>query len=128
MTDISAHRPMLAASSRHREMGQRGRPRVHLDVVHNLVNPPPYRPHRCSARLAGVPPWDAPLDYLALNLAVGMNKVIEAKLRMYDALITMLNKGQWVGWPDGNQYFVIKPENFRELIEPYDRLLDAECC
>ncbi len=55
-----------------------------------------------------------------------MNKVIEAKLGMYDALMVVLNKGQWVVWPDGNQYFVIKPENFRELMEPYDRLLDAE--
>lgn len=55
-----------------------------------------------------------------------MNKVIEAKLGMYDALMAMLNKGQWVVWPDGNQYFVIKPENFRELMEPYDRLLDGE--
>ncbi|MBB2677434.1 UNVERIFIED_ORG: hypothetical protein GGI61_000980 [Rhizobium esperanzae] len=55
-----------------------------------------------------------------------MSKVIEAKMGMYDALMAMLNKGQWVVWPDGNQYFVIKPENFRELMEPYDRLLDAE--
>ncbi len=55
-----------------------------------------------------------------------MKKVTEAKLGMYDALMAVLNKGQWVVWLDGNQYFVIKPENFRELMEPYDRLLDAE--
>ncbi|KAB1110478.1 hypothetical protein F4V89_23010 [Neorhizobium galegae] len=55
-----------------------------------------------------------------------MKKVTEAKLGMYDSLMAVLNKGQWVVWPDGNQYFVIKPENFRELMEPYDRLLDAE--
>ena len=55
-----------------------------------------------------------------------MNQVLEAKLAMYDALMDMLNKGQWVAWPNGNQYFVIKPEDFRELMEPYDRLLDAE--
>lgn len=35
---------------------------------------------------------------------------------MYDALMAVLKKGQWVVWPDGNQYFVIKPENFRELM------------
>ncbi|WP_425985229.1 hypothetical protein [Ensifer sp. R-19] len=55
-----------------------------------------------------------------------MNKVVEAKLGMYDALMAMLNKGQWVAWPNGNQYLVIKPEDFRELMEPYDRLIDAE--
>ena len=55
-----------------------------------------------------------------------MDKIIEAKLGIYDTFIAMLNKGQWVFWPDGNQYFVIKPEHYYELMEPYERLLEAE--
>ncbi|ULJ74201.1 hypothetical protein [Rhizobium gallicum] len=45
---------------------------------------------------------------------------------MLTAFETMLNKGKWVSWPDGQQYFVIRPEDFHELMEPYDKVLDAE--
>lgn len=45
---------------------------------------------------------------------------------MYKAFMDLLNTGQWITWLDGNQYFVIKPDDFRELLEPYDRLFDAE--
>lgn len=55
-----------------------------------------------------------------------MYSVIEAKLGMYDALMAILNKGKWVSWPDGNQYFVIKPEHYYEIMDPYERLLEAE--
>lgn len=53
-------------------------------------------------------------------------KLIAAKLAMLQAYEDMLNKGQWVTWVDGNQYFVIKPEDFRSLLDPHDAVLDAE--
>ncbi|WFT86768.1 hypothetical protein [Rhizobium leguminosarum] len=34
-----------------------------------------------------------------------------------EAFHAMLNKGEWVSWPDGNQYFVIKPQDFHSLME-----------
>lgn len=55
-----------------------------------------------------------------------MDKVIVAKLNMLKAFETMLNKGRWVSWPDGHQYFVIKPADFHELMGPYDDVLDVE--
>lgn len=53
-------------------------------------------------------------------------RLLEAKLEMLTAYETMVNKGTWVSWPDGNQYFVIKPEDFRALIEPSERVDEAE--
>lgn len=53
-------------------------------------------------------------------------KLIAAKLAMLQAYEDMLNKGQWVTWRDGNRYFVIKPEDFRSLLDPHDAVLDAE--
>ncbi|MBY5767043.1 hypothetical protein HFO06_28765 [Rhizobium leguminosarum] len=44
---------------------------------------------------------------------------------MLKAYETMMNKGMWVTWPDGNQYFVIKPEDFRELLAPAERVDEA---
>ena len=45
---------------------------------------------------------------------------------MLKAFEAMLNKGTWVTWLDGQQYFVSKPMDFHELMEPYDKVLDAE--
>lgn len=53
-------------------------------------------------------------------------RLLEAKLQMLTAYEMMVNKGTWVSWPDGNQYFVIKPEDFRALIEPSERVDEAE--
>jgi hypothetical protein len=55
-----------------------------------------------------------------------VDKVIVAKLNLLKAFETMLNKGRWVSWPDGHQYFVIKSADFHELMGPYDDVLDAE--
>ncbi|UPA27019.1 hypothetical protein [Shinella oryzae] len=55
-----------------------------------------------------------------------MNILLEAKLELLKAYETMVNKGMWVTWPDGNQYFVIRPEHFRELLEPSERVDEAE--
>ncbi|RVH60387.1 hypothetical protein CN198_30065 [Sinorhizobium meliloti] len=53
-------------------------------------------------------------------------KLIAAKLAMLQAYEDTLNKGRWVTWLNGNQYFVIKPEDFRSLLDPHDAVLDAE--
>lgn len=53
-------------------------------------------------------------------------RLLEAKLQMLAAYEAMVNKGTWVSWPDGNQYFVIKPEDFRALIEPSERVDEAD--
>ncbi|WP_271893356.1 hypothetical protein [Candidatus Phyllobacterium onerii] len=55
-----------------------------------------------------------------------MDKLVAAKLNMLAAFETMVNKGSWVSWPDGQQYFVIRPEDFQEIIKPYDAVLDEE--
>ncbi|MGO7035016.1 hypothetical protein ACCT19_29720 [Rhizobium ruizarguesonis] len=52
--------------------------------------------------------------------------LIAAKFAMLQAYEDMLNKGQWGTWRDGNWYFVIKPEDFRSLLDPHDADLDAE--
>lgn len=44
---------------------------------------------------------------------------------MLKAYETMVNKGMWVTWPDGNQYFVIKPQDFHELLAPAERVDEA---
>ncbi|NKL15594.1 hypothetical protein GFL78_27285 [Rhizobium leguminosarum bv. viciae] len=53
-------------------------------------------------------------------------RLLEAKLQMLAAYETMVGKGTWVLWPDGNQYLVIKPEDFRALMEPSERVDEAE--
>lgn len=55
-----------------------------------------------------------------------MDRLTAAKLEMLKAYETMVNKGTWVSWPDGNQYFVIRPEDFRELMDPHDQVLNEE--
>lgn len=55
-----------------------------------------------------------------------LNQLLEAKLEMLTAYQTMVNNGTWVTWPDGNQFFVIKPEDFRELLAPSEKVDEAE--
>lgn len=53
-------------------------------------------------------------------------RLFEAKLQMLAAYEAIVGKGTWGQWPDGNQYFVIKPEDFRALIEPSERVDEAQ--
>ena len=53
-------------------------------------------------------------------------RLLEAKLQMLAAYETMSTKLPGFSWPDGNQYFVIKPDDFRALIEPSERVDEAQ--